>query len=280
MVCLECARSVRSVNVRHLASCCGLLPAEYRRRHPGAPLMDADVRAKCGRPLEKNGRWKGRTGRRCSGCGKTLCRRARGQRCVACRSRTGADNPFFGRRHDAGTRAIMSAGQRCRDPATRARGRRGPNPRISAARSRAWAAMDTDRRERLIRELVAAGLAANRRSSQTAAERIVGRLLDALGLPARRNVMIGRKNVDFLIGERLVVECFGDYWHCNPMVYVAGWYNKSLKCTAAEKWALDWARCRDLTAAGYEVFVIWERDLQSEPALVQRTMERIRHALH
>jgi hypothetical protein len=51
MICLECGKQVRSINYLHLRSCSGLSPAEYRARHPGAVLIDDDVRASI------SGRW-------------------------------------------------------------------------------------------------------------------------------------------------------------------------------------------------------------------------------
>lgn len=37
----------------------------------------------------------------------------------------------------------------------------------------------------------------------------------------------------------VVIEYFGDYWHCNPAIYGKDFYNKSIKKTAAEKWEAD-----------------------------------------
>lgn len=105
----------------------------------------------------------------------------------------------------------------------------------------------------------------------------MARALEARGLVARCNVMVGAFNVDLLIGERLVVECFGDYWHCNPEFYDPGYFNKSLRCAAAEKWGRDRERCDWLIAAGYRVFIVWERDLKTRPAIVQLIVDRLFH---
>jgi G:T-mismatch repair DNA endonuclease (very short patch repair protein) len=58
-----------------------------------------------------------------------------------------------------------------------------------------------------------------------------------------------------------VVECFGDYWHMNPTVYLDDAYNHHLKMTASEKRALDTDRLKDLEKMGYKVIVLWEKDL-------------------
>lgn len=46
----------------------------------------------------------------------------------------------------------------------------------------------------------------------------------------------GIAKVDMLNEKsNIVVEYFGDYWHCNPAVYDDDFFNKNLKCTAKEK---------------------------------------------
>jgi hypothetical protein len=40
--------------------------------------------------------------------------------------------------------------------------------------------------------------------------------------------MVIWKNVDFVI----VIEYFGDYWHCNPKKYTPDFYTNQLKMTA------------------------------------------------
>ena len=46
----------------------------------------------------------------------------------------------------------------------------------------------------------------------------------------------GIAKVDMLNEKNnVVVEYFGDYWHCNPDTYDDDFFNKNLKCTAKEK---------------------------------------------
>lgn len=127
---------------------------------------------------------------------------------------------------------------------------------------------------------VEAGLAQNHRSKGTKGEIRVAALLEAFGFNVRRNVMIGPFNVDLLVDDPLVVEVFGDYWHCNPEVYEADYFNKSLHCTAEEKWGRDRARCDWLVAAGYRVFIMWERDLKTRPDIIQLLVRGLHHEAH
>jgi len=65
--------------------------------------------------------------------------------------------------------------------------------------------------------------------------------------------------VDFFIEKsNLIIEVFGDYWHCNPRTWRSDYFNKSLKMTAEEKWQSDQQRIQKLIEKGYNVVVIWE----------------------
>jgi hypothetical protein len=69
------------------------------------------------------------------------------------------------------------------------------------------------------------------------------------------------KSVDIYIpSQKKIVECFGDYWHCNPIRYKPDYYNDSTGKTAQEMWNNDKVRLEQLRALGYTVEVIWEND--------------------
>ncbi len=58
--------------------------------------------------------------------------------------------------------------------------------------------------------------------------------------------------------EKRVIECYGDYWHCNPNKCLPSYYNKSVHATAQEIWEKDALKVAKLKAAGYVVDVVWE----------------------
>ena len=119
-----------------------------------------------------------------------------------------------------------------------------------------------------------AGLARNKRSRDTAGERQVAALLRATGLEVSTSVRVGRWSVDLLIASRIVVKVFGEYWHCSPDLFAPEDYNESLGCTAADKWAKDFARARSLTALGYRVWIVWEGELR-KPERVRQFIRNI-----
>lgn len=227
MRCAECGQEVRSINFRHLKPCSGISPQEYRLRHPGLPLMDPDVRKSCGLPMERNPRWKGRTGRRCSGCGKTLHRKTRGARCQRCLERSGVANSFYGKQHSHETRQRMRLAQAARDKATYKGGCRDP-AKASEARKKWWSNISEERKYELLKKFIEVGQRASKRSSKTEPETWVARVLDQMGVEYEQNKQIGRYNVDFLLETGKAIECFGDFWHCNPWLFRPEYYNESL----------------------------------------------------
>lgn len=81
------------------------------------------------------------------------------------------------------------------------------------------------------------------------------------------------------MGRKTSIECYGDYWHCNPALYEPDFYHRSLHFTAAEKWRRDQVRQRQLTKQGYDVHIVWERDRRFNAVAVFRTLTLIVAAL-
>lgn len=68
-----------------------------------------------------------------------------------------------------------------------------------------------------------------------------------------------QKSVDIYIpSKRQIIECFGDFWHCNPKVYSSDYYHKYVHMNASEIWHRDEERIASFTKAGYTVEIIWE----------------------
>jgi G:T-mismatch repair DNA endonuclease (very short patch repair protein) len=235
--------------------------------------MDPEVRSSISRPLETNPRWKGRTGRRCAGCGKVLFRKTRGSHCAECRDRSGARNPFFGSRHAPETRERMKAAAAERDRSTYRGGRADPEL-LSQRRREEWARRSPEEKARHLAAFIAAGQRHNKRNQKTKIETLVAEMLDRLGVIYRQNVQIGRYNVDFMIGTT-IIECFGDFWHCNPNSWTADRYNASLHMAAAEKWARDNDRKLALERLGYTFIMFWETQIRSAPQAVERALQQL-----
>jgi very-short-patch-repair endonuclease len=83
------------------------------------------------------------------------------------------------------------------------------------------------------------------------------------GVSLSREIFIDGKLIypDAVINEKLVVEIYGDFWHCNPKFFQESDIHGVLKISAKERWKTDEQRKLLLESAGYTVLVIWEDDL-------------------
>jgi hypothetical protein len=68
---------------------------------------------------------------------------------------------------------------------------------------------------------------------------------------------------DFVYKKK-IIEFNGDYWHCNPIFYKPEYFNKSIQCTAEEKWKLDEIKKQSAESHGYDVLVIWENEWKND----------------
>lgn len=66
--------------------------------------------------------------------------------------------------------------------------------------------------------------------------------------------------VDILINDKLVIECYGDYWHCNPIKYQPEYFHTKISLKAKQIWKKDVARKNKIEEKGYKVLIIWEKD--------------------
>jgi tRNA G18 (ribose-2'-O)-methylase SpoU len=75
--------------------------------------------------------------------------------------------------------------------------------------------------------------------------------------------------------HRVIVEIFGDYWHCHPATYAEDFFHPELKMTAREIREKDAKRITDLRQHGYKVHVIWERELNDKGFLINDFLESL-----
>lgn len=76
---------------------------------------------------------------------------------------------------------------------------------------------------------------------------------------------VGKTLAYDFVYKKKIIEFNGDYWHCNPSIYEAEYFNKSLQCTAKEKWEFDKWKNSLIESYGYEVIVIWESEWNENP---------------
>lgn len=69
---------------------------------------------------------------------------------------------------------------------------------------------------------------------------------------------------DILIKEKFIIECFGDYWHCNPIKYKEDYFHSKIRMTAGEIWEKDKNRISNIENKSCKVMVIWENDWRQD----------------
>ena len=104
-------------------------------------------------------------------------------------------------------------------------------------------------------------------------ETTVSQILDTLHIPYKQHAHINQYSVDFLIGD-VIVECYGDYWHCNPQRYAPDYFNKAMHLRAHQRWSKDATRKGQLESWGYRMIVLWEEDIKNNPRQIQNTLRQ------
>lgn len=100
-------------------------------------------------------------------------------------------------------------------------------------------------------------------------------LLKQLGGNIVPHASVGKYNVDFLVNDKYIIECHGDFWHCNPTMYAKDYYNRGKKKTAEEIWKRDADRVSYFTDLGYTVLCLWESEINNCHKLVRNKVKRL-----
>jgi G:T-mismatch repair DNA endonuclease (very short patch repair protein) len=68
------------------------------------------------------------------------------------------------------------------------------------------------------------------------------------------------------INSRKIIEFNGDFWHCNPIIFEAGYLNKPKNMTAKEIWEYDLKKKKAAEDNGYRIIYVWESDYRKNKA--------------
>lgn len=100
-------------------------------------------------------------------------------------------------------------------------------------------------------------------------------ILKTLGVTFKTQASVDRYNVDFLIEDKYIIECFGDFWHCNPQKYGPDFFNRGKKKTAQEIWQRDNCRKETFEKMGYKFLNLWESDLNGNIKIVRNKIKKL-----
>lgn len=126
--------------------------------------------------------------------------------------------------------------------------------KVSKTKRKQWRQLSEEEKER--RRVAWASQVLKSNHLRSAKEIIVENILNEIGISFKSPYQMGRFILDFWIPNKNVcVECYGDYWHCNPHIY-----NKANKYQQ-KNIERDVKKSEMLRSKNYEMVILWEYDI-------------------
>lgn len=124
----------------------------------------------------------------------------------------------------------------------------------SNTKRKQWRQLSEEKKER--HRIMWASQALKSNHLRSAKEIIIENILNEIGVSFQPSYQIGRFIIDFWIPNKNVcVECYGDYWHCNPHIY-----NKANKYQQKNV-ERDIKKLEMLRSKNYRMLILWEYDI-------------------
>jgi len=111
-------------------------------------------------------------------------------------------------------------------------------------------------------------------SQSNTIETKVATILESMNVPFEQQVTIDKYTVDFLVDKKYIVECYGDFWHCNPHQYTSSYFNRGKKKTAEEIWERDNQRKEQFQKMGYKFLCLWESDIRNNLKIIRSKIKK------
>ena len=226
----------------------------------------------------------------CEVCKKEINRYNKTKRCNSCRDRTGPNNSFFNKHHsnktkkDLSVKCSIGSKEKWKDEKYRSKvikemhKPRGEEFKTgqSERTSRWWKEHPEQKESRSIRMkkswdeglIVKNGYSCNVSNLE---KKFLKELKTINTSFEKCTIKINKKWYfpDVIDKNRkLIIEYFGDFYHCNPTVYPKDYFNPKIKKTAKEIWEIDKNRIEKFQNIGYNVIIIWEKDFKENPTII------------
>jgi G:T-mismatch repair DNA endonuclease (very short patch repair protein) len=106
-------------------------------------------------------------------------------------------------------------------------------------------------------------------------EKVIIDIIKKLGYKAIQSFRVDTKICDVFIPDlNLIIEYFGDYWHCNPIKYDINYFNKKKNKFAWELWEYDKSKLDLVKSCGYNVEVIWEKQFRNNEQIIENIISK------
>lgn len=210
---------------------------------------------------------------KCTECNKQITGRGKSTFCPSC-CRKRERNHFYNKKHGDKAKIKMKRGASTRDKNSYKGGHHDSEKCSQIAKLR-WQNWTEEERIKYTKSWVNAGLNANKKSKNTKIEKIIAKILTENNILFKQNEAVLNKNVDFLLQNKTIIECHGDYWHCNPSIYSDEYYNKALHMTAKEKREKDSQRNKLFEKNKYIIYTFWEFDIRHNLSGVKEKLKTL-----
>lgn len=105
---------------------------------------------------------------------------------------------------------------------------------------------------------------------KTSIEKITENILKELGVNYKYSFILGNRQFDFVLPDyNVLIECDGDFWHCNPRIYSKP--NEFQR----KRMLIDLEKNKLASANGYFLLRFWETDIKEHTDDVKEEIERI-----
>jgi len=110
-------------------------------------------------------------------------------------------------------------------------------------------------------------------------EKTIREFLNEMGIANKPQAQINNESKllydFFILNSSLLIEVQGDFWHCNPKVYIDGPINKIQKRAIIR----DEKKKKHAEKLGYNVYYVWEYDINNNQEITkQKLLEEIKNA--
>lgn len=226
----------------------------------------------------------------CKVCGVEICCLNKTGCCTHCRDRNGENNPFFNKTHTKETRKILSVKtsknnkELWKDKIYRDKVIKGTSkPRSDkfkkeqSERTTKW--FKDNPEEKQIRSknmknywkegiIISNNFSCNKSKLE---KEFYNLLLDFdKNLIVNHTLYFNKKWFfpDIInLEKNIIIEFFGDYWHCNPKFYTKD-DKLHINVTAEYVWNFDKERIKIFKNLGFKVFIVWEYDFKNNKQMV------------
>jgi G:T-mismatch repair DNA endonuclease (very short patch repair protein)/predicted RNA-binding Zn-ribbon protein involved in translation (DUF1610 family) len=193
---------------------------------------------------------------------------SKNRKCIKCMSESfiGEGNPFYGKKHNKTTIKKISKSRKGKGTGEN---NSMSNPvwrkKASDNLKKKWDSGELESTRKLMSEHMKKTIRSGKIKSGVTSkkEKQIIQFLKELNVHSIQSYRVDTKICDiFIPAYNLIIEYFGDYWHCNPTKYDKNYFNQKKGMLSKEIWDYDKKKIDLIINYGYNLEVIWENDLK------------------